>query len=245
MFVEQLMTEQFRALLVNLMINIVFAFVILFFGYMVALAIEAVLKKMFAKARVEEVMTEHGLSGALLGFTLSGLVTGIMKWIVFLWFLVWAVNRIESALAPIVLSETGVNVSPASFVLTGPQGFLTQFVNFLPAVLQGLILLIIGLLVADFIAAKAKEGIRFHGKTIGLVVKIIILYFTVVIVLSNPVYGIDPDILTTSFNNLTLGVSLGIAGAIALGFGLGLKDSVGRIAKKYETPLEKLFMSEE
>jgi hypothetical protein len=240
MFVEQFMTEQFRNLLVQLMVNIIFAFVILFFGYMVALAIEAVLKKMFAKARVEEVMAEHGLSGALLGFTLSGLVTAIMKWIVFLWFLVWAINMIERALAPMVITEAGAKVSDY-LVLTGADGFLTKFVNFLPELLKGVILLVIGLLIADFIAAKAREGMRSHGKSVGLVIKVLIVYFTAIMVLSNPAYGID----TTIFNYLTMGVSLGVAGAIALALGLGLKDSIAHIAKKNEDHIEKLFVSKE
>ena len=205
------------------------AFIWLTVGYIVAVIIETVLKKAFVKAKVEETMAEHGLSGALLGFTLSGLITAFVKWIVFLWFIVKAVSVLEH----------GINTQP---VLTD---ILLKFVTFLPEILKGVVVLIVGLLLADFVATKAREGVKFHGKSVGLIFKIIIVYFTIVIVLSNPAYGIDTKLLTTVFEYLALGVALGIAGALTLAFGLGMKDSIGRISKKHERELEHLLTGEE
>ncbi|MCD4739783.1 hypothetical protein K8R43_01175 [archaeon] len=221
---------QVNALLVPLVIIFV-AFFLLVLGYILAVAVEIVLKKMFRRAKIEDVISEHGLSGALLGFTLSGIITTIVKWTIFLAILALAVGLMEGAINP-----------DSTPVLTE---FIVGFVNFLPAVLKGLVILVVGFLLADLIAARAKEGIHFHAKSMGLVAKLIVIYFTVVIVLSIPEYGLETRLLSTVFEYLALGVSLGVAGAMTLGVGLGFKDSIGRIAKKQERGIETFFFGSE
>jgi len=210
---------------------IVIGFIVLVIGYFISVVLETILKKLFRKAKFEEVIAEHGLSNALMGFTLSGIITGVTKWLVFLYFVVASVDIIETAINP-----------SGSHSLTI---FLTGIVNFIPWLLEGLIILISGLLLGDFVASRAKEGIKFHGKTVGLVIKAVVLYFTTVLVLSIPQYNINTQLLMTVFEYLALGVSLGIAGAMTLAFGLGMKDSVARISKKHEREMEHLFTGSE
>lgn len=217
--------------LTKILLAILIGFVVLVVGYAIAIVIETILKKMFKRARFEEVIAEHGLSGALMGFTLSGIITGVIKWLVFLYFVVTAVDIIETA----------INPGGAHSLTT----FLTGIVNFIPWLLEGLIILIAGLLLGDFVAARAREGIKFHGKTVGLIIKMVVIYFTAVIVLSIPQYNISTQLLITVFEYLALGIALGIAGAMTLGLGLGMKDTIGRIVKKHEREIEHLFTGSE
>lgn len=218
--------------LMELLWIIFVAFLILVFGYFVAAALELVLKKLFRKSRIEDVITEHGLSGALLGFTLSGIIIAIVKWMVFLVFVATAVNILE-----------GVLIVPGEAKVLTP--WINTVVGFLPAVLKGVLILVVGFLAADLVSSRAKETVQFHGKALGLSLKLIMIYFTVVVVLSIQEYGLDAGLLSSVFESLALGISLGIAGAITLAVGLGMKDSVARIAKKREPEIEHFLTGAE
>jgi len=210
----------------NIIVSLIAGLFVLVIGYAVAVVVEAILKKSFTKAKVEEKLKEHNLQNALLGFTLTGLLTGLIKWIVFLWFLVSAVSIIESAFT----------FGRTTTVLTA---FLIDFVAFLPSLLQGILILVAGFLIAEFLRAKVREGMKLQAQTLSSAVWIVAIYFTVTIALSNPAYGINVGIITQIFNYFILAVALGLGGGMAIAIGLGLKDSIARIAKKHEHGIEK------
>jgi len=220
--------ETLQVGIVNIIIGLVLGLVWLVAGYIIAIAVETVLVKSFEKARIEKKIKEMGLEHALLGFTLTGLVTGIIKWIVFLWFFVAAVSVIESSF---LFFRPG-----ATPVLTN---ILVDFIAFLPVLLQGILILGIGLLVADFLRIKIKKGLKFQANVISAIVWVIVVYFTVTIALSNPAYGIDVSVITEIFNYFILALALGLGGGLAIALGLGLKDSIARIAKRHEVSIER------
>ncbi|MCD6522686.1 MAG: hypothetical protein J7K68_02970 [Candidatus Diapherotrites archaeon] len=220
--------ETLQVGIVNIIIGLVLGLVWLVAGYIIAIAVETVLVKSFEKARIEKKIKEMGLEHALLGFTLTGLVTGIIKWIVFLWFFVAAVSVIESSF---LFFRPG-----ATPVLTN---ILVGFIAFLPVLLQGILILGIGLLVADFLRIKIKKGLKFQANVISAIVWVIVVYFTVTIALSNPAYGIDVSVITEIFNYFILALALGLGGGLAIALGLGLKDSIARIAKRHEVSIER------
>ena len=120
--------------------------------------------------------------------------------------------------------------------------FLVTFVNFLPALLQGIIVLIAGFLLADYAANAVRKGMKTQANLVAAAVKLIIVYFTVTIALSNPAYGINIGIITEIFNYFVMAVAFGLGGGIALALGLGLKDSISRVAKKHETGMERALV---
>lgn len=221
-----------QGVVVNIVISLIIGLALLVIGYGVAVVIETILKRAFERSRIEEKLKEQGLSGALLGFSLSGIITGLIKWIVFLWFLVSAISVIENAF--LVYKE-----GAATPVLTS---FLVSFVNFLPALLQGIIVLIVGFLLADYLAGAVRKGMKVQANTVAAAVKVIVVYFAVTIALSNPAYGINVGIITTIFNYFVLAVAVGLGGGIAIALGLGLKDSISRVAKKHEHGMEKALV---
>jgi len=221
-----------QGVVVNIVMSLIIGLALLVIGYGVAVVVETILKRAFERSKIEEKLKEQGLNNALLGFSLSGIITGLIKWIIFLWFLVSAISVVENAF---IAYKGGMAVP----VLTN---FLVSFVNFLPALLQGILVLIIGFLLADYIAGAIRKGISVQANTIATATKLIVIYFTVTIALSNPAYGIDISIITEIFNYLVLAVSLGLGGGIAIALGLGLKDSISRVAKKHETAMERALV---
>jgi len=218
---------------VAIAMSVVVGLAVLVVGYAVAVVVESILRKAFAKAELEKKIKDKKLSHALLGFTFTGIIVGLIKWIVFLWFLTSAVGIMENSFLSF---RAG-----AEPVLTN---FLVKFAGFLPVLLEGVIILVIGLLIAEYLSTRIKAGVRFQAGTISLAVKALIIYFTVVTLLSNPVYGLDVGVITTIFNYLVLSGALGIGGGIAIAVGLGMKDSVSRLSKKHERGFEKTILGE-
>lgn len=226
----ELTTTALKTTLMNLLVNLVLGVVLIVVGYGIAVVIEAILRRSLSKMNLEEKMEEHGLGDALFGFSLKGIVTGLVKWIIFLWFLVSAVNIIELGF---------ISVTPqAEPVLTE---FLRGLVQFLPALLEGVLILIVGFLIADYLAGKVREGISTYSKIIGTGVKVLAIYFTVTIALSNPYYNINIAIITEIFEYFVLAIAIGLGGGLALALGLGLKDTVKKIGKKHERNVEKFL----
>ena len=221
-----------QGMLAHVVMSLIIGLGWLVLGYGIAVVVETILRRAFERSKIEEKLKEQGLSNALFGFSLSGIITGLTKWIVFLWFLAAAISEVENTF----ISLKGSASTP---VLTN---FFVSFGYFLPTLLWSILIIITGLLLADYIAGAIRKGVSVQANTIAAAVKIVVIYFTVTIALSNPVYGIDIGIITEIFNYLVKGIALGIGGGIAIALGLGLKDSVSRMAKKHESAMERALV---
>ncbi len=208
--------------------NIIIGLLIMGVGYGVAAFIERFLLEIFRKMAVEKALKERGLDDALMGFTLPGIIGGIVKWTVFLGFFTSAVNVIESSLIANNIATTPV--------LTN---FTITLVNFLPALLSGVVTIVVGFLLAKHVSTQLSEGEGIHSKTVGAFARLLTIYFTLVVALSNPAYGLNLRPVTDLFNNIILAIAVGLCGGVGLGIGLGIKDSVANVSKKYEKRIEK------
>ncbi|MCK4328116.1 MAG: hypothetical protein KAW41_06675 [Candidatus Diapherotrites archaeon] len=218
------------------MLDVVISLVIglgwLVIGYVVAVILETVLKRAFTRSGMDEKLTARGMGGALIGLTLSGFITGIVKWTVFLMFLAASVNVIEKAL----LAVSGGIAQP----ILAP--FLSNLAGYIVPFFQGIVILIAGFLLADYLANGIRTGMKTQANVLAAAVKIIVIYFTVTIALSHEAFNIDITIITDVFQYLVMAVALGVGGGTAIALGLGLKDSVSRIAKKHEASTERALM---
>jgi len=109
------------------------------------------------------------------------------------------------------------------------ENFMLNVMAYVPGAILGLIILMIALIVGDFAGDRIK-GSKFSFATFAsFICEGIIIFFGITLAL--PKFGItDVSILTDSFKILIIGASIGLA----IAAGLGLKDSIGRIGKKYE-----------
>ncbi len=105
--------------------------------------------------------------------------------------------------------------------------FFSNIVSFLSRLLSGTVILLVGYTVASYVQKQVEEIKTGYSEVLGQV----IFFFSLIITISMAfqVVGIPTDLL----NGIILLLVGGIALGMAIALGLGLKDSVGKLAKKH------------
>jgi hypothetical protein len=144
------------------------------------------------------------------GFEVSNIFGLIVSWIIYLAFIQAAVQVLG---------------------IPALTDFIGQILSFVPKLLEGMIIIIVGYILAKYVQGQVIATKVEYSEFIGRV----IFFLTVIIVISLalPFFGIDPSLINNIILILVGSVGLGIA--IALG--LGLKETVARLAKKYSKKL--------
>jgi len=160
----------------------------------------------------EDKLVKYGLADALGDIPITGFLTSMVKWYVVLIFVAQGVDLFE-------------NLPVLAEFMNGLMGYIPQ------AILGGLIM-VVALLIADYTGDQIKTKKVGFSETLALFAETVIVFLGLVIAL--PHFGVhDISVLKDSFLIIVAGISL----AIAIAFGLGLKDSVNRLAKRYEEKL--------
>ncbi len=203
----------------------VFAFcilvVVMLIGIWVANLLGTVLKEFFKRVRLEKFLEGHGVHDAFLGFTLSGIAIIMLKLYVVVAFLGIAADIIQM---------------PMLYMLAA------QAIVYLPSLAQGLVILLVALMAADYLNDKIKESKKLpFANGIGVIVTLFIAYNALVIALPMLLPAADPSLLVWSFLVLlsAFAIALGFGAAIAIG--LGMKDTVSEIAKKNKDKFSRLL----
>ncbi len=145
-------------------------------------------------------------------FKLSSILPVIFSWFIYLAFI-----------------QSAVEVLGISALVT----LLGYIISFLPGLVGAIIVTIVGYAIAEYARQQVEEsGITYSGM-LGKVLFFFIIYIAIAMAL--PLIRID----STLINNILLIVvgSFGIGLAIALG--LGLKETVANMAKKYRKKFVK------
>jgi len=121
------------------------------------------------------------------------------------------------------------------------RGLVTAFINYVPMLLQGLVIIVLAMLAIEYVTDRIEAGKQIpFAKTVAMVAKAFVAYTALVIALPLVLPSADVELLRVSFYLLvgSLAVSLGLGMAIAIG--LGLKDTVSDLAKKRKSDIEKI-----
>jgi small-conductance mechanosensitive channel len=187
------------------------ALIVLIVGYIIAWAIGFVVTRALHQAKLDKFAVEKTTLDKVVGkFELSHLIGLIVKWYVFVLFLTPAAYLINLA----ALSE-----------------FLVKASLWIPNLIAAVLIALVGLVAADYVSAKVHEVKAKASSTIAAVVRVIVIIFTLIIALSQ--LGIDVSIAENSFLIILAGIML----ALAIGFGLALKDEVKPLIKKIKGQL--------
>lgn len=126
--------------------------------------------------------------------------------------------------------------------ITALTSVLNRFASYLPALAAGLLVLLVGVWLAERaaeIVADSGDGRPAHLASIA--VKLLIYYLTVTIALAT--VGVDTSVLTNLFSAFAIALfgSLGLALAIGVGLavGLGGKDFVAENIDDWAAPLQE------
>lgn len=159
----------------------------------------------------EDKLVKYGLADALGDIPITSLLTGIVKWYIVLIFIAQGVEQFE---LPVL------------------EDFMNKLMMYIPQAILGSLIILFALMIADYTGDRIKQRKVSFAETLALLVEIVIVFLGLVIAL--PHFGVfNVSILEDSFKIFIAGISL----AIAIASGLGLKDSISRIAQKYEDKL--------
>jgi len=184
------------------------ALLILLVGWLVARLLQQVLVKALKALRVDDLSRQTGLADILhkgaVPHTFSELTGIFVYWLVLLAALVSAVNTLG---------------------LTAAAELLDRVLLYVPNVLAGVIILILGSFFASLVGSlvqtvSANAGIH-QGRLLGQVARVALIVFAVEVALEK---FIGTTTLHTQLNIVIAAVAFGAS----LAFGLGCKDLAGR-----------------
>ncbi|MBD3248910.1 hypothetical protein GF336_02585 [Candidatus Woesearchaeota archaeon] len=191
---------------VSIIPGLIGAIVVLVIGYIVGWAFGLLVKKVLQKVQLDKFVVEKtNLQKSAGKFELSRVVGLVVKWYIFVLFLTPAAALVNLE----ALSE-----------------FLVKASLWIPNLIAAVLVAVIGFIAADYVASKVEEIKSTSSKLIAYITKIIIVIFTLIIALNQ--LGIDVSVAESSFLIILAGIML----ALAIGFGLALKDESKPIIKK-------------
>jgi hypothetical protein len=155
----------------------------------------------------DEKLAKYGLADAFGDISITTLLTGIAKYYILLLFLAQGIDLLGN--------------------LTILSKLINEIISYMPQALLGAAIMLLALLVADYTADRIKHRKFSLDDMLAFCVRSVIIFFGAVIAL--PHLGVtNVSILEDSFKILLLGVAL----ALAIAVGFGLKDYISRLAQK-------------
>lgn len=211
------LTENFVSGLADFIIVLIFLGV----GYVVAKTLSKIVERGLLEMKLEQKLKQKNLHDALVGFKLTEIIRTFVKLASFAVFL-----------------GIAADVTKLEFLNNLTWWFLT----YLPSLMQGVIIMIVALFGADYVANRLEKASDLpFPRLLALSAKIFVGYTALVIALPLVLPSADVSILRTFFVLIVGGfaVAFGLGSAIAIG--LGMKDTVASVSKKKEREFEKIL----
>jgi hypothetical protein len=204
---------------INFLPNFLFAVIVLIVGWVLASFAGKIIKQVLHSAKLDELGDKLGLDelSSRTGVKMS--VSGTIAWVV-KWFLLIAIFL---AAADILgLDKIGE--------------FLNQVLLYIPNVIAGAAILLIGTMVASFLAKLVRHSVQAAGlhsaDMLASVTQWAIMIFTILATLNQ--LNVARGFVTTLFTGII--AMLAIAGGLA--FGLGGRDHASKVLDKIEKDIK-------
>ncbi len=201
---------QFYNSFINFLPRLGGAIVLLIIGWVVGSLVGRGVKKILIRYKIDQRIGR----GRKPFFRLSEIFPLLISWIIYLVF-------IQAALSEEVL---GI---PTLAEMVG------AIISFLPGLLEGVIIVIVGYALAEYIREQIERSKLVYSEIVGNVLFFFIIYVSIALAL--PLWGINPSLV----NNILLIIIGSIGAGLAIAIGLGLKDIVREEAKKYLKRIKK------
>jgi hypothetical protein len=188
--------------------NIIAGVLVIVFGYILSSLIGALTHAILNATNVDDHLKKARLSHSIGFISVSGLGGALVKWYIFALFVVEAANLFQLG----VLSEQ-----------------LAHLAALLPNVFAAIILILGGLVVADFAADR-----MLHAKRKGVrLASAIVRWSVIVVVLISALkqIGLDVTFLSNALLIVLAAAGVGISVAFGMGFGKALQGEAGGIIK--------------
>lgn len=195
--------------------NFIVAVIVLVVGWIVAVAVAKLVKQLLHSVRVDEVGDKLGLDqvSARTGVKMS--ISGAIAWLI-KWFVL------------VVIFLAAAEILNLNQVST----FLNQVLLYIPNVIAGAAILLVGTIVAGFLSRLVKHSVQAAGfasaDLLGTVTQWSIMIFTILATLA------QLNVATAFVQTLFTGIIAMIAIAGGLAFGLGGREHASRALDKIE-----------
>ncbi|KYH36187.1 MAG: hypothetical protein AYL29_015330 [Candidatus Bathyarchaeota archaeon B24] len=187
------------------------------FGKLAGRAISALLDRTGIDKAVKDTSVGKALERS--NITISSFTGALVRWFIYLVSLLVAADILE---------------------ITVFSNFLTMLLEYIPYLIVGIFILVLGFMLSDFASNAAlntfKELGLIYSRLLSLIIRVFL--YLVVVVMAFSAMRIDVTILYTFANALAWGLAAGLALVIGLAFGLGLKDAVAKNAENILRSLE-------
>lgn len=196
--------ERFATITINYIPNLVASIILLIIGLVAGKAVGILVKEVLVKLKIDEYIPLKKKKV----ISISDIFSIISRWWIYLAF-------ISAALSEQVL---GVPVI---------ANWVASIMNFIPNIIGATVIIIVGYLLGEFIGNELKKSETHYGDLIGKVILFFIMY--VAIAMALPLLGIP----TTLVENILLIIIGSIGLGLAIAIGLGLKDVIAEMARRY------------
>jgi hypothetical protein len=193
--------NSFFAQVVAAIPRVIAAGIILLIGYIIGRGVGWVIAKVLEKTKFEPTMQRTGLGQAVTrsGWSMSRIISTAVRWFIYIFFITAAVNALQ---------------------FTQLAQALTNIWLWIPNLVAFIIILVIGSIIAEFVGNWGQKELPARGvpggKAIGIGAKAIL--YAIVFVTAITQLQIGAGILNMVISALVWG----LAGAIAIGLGVGM-----------------------
>jgi len=194
---------------------IIAAIIILIIGWIIGRIAGGVAKRVFERAKLDRAVSKTGAGEALAGtgMTFSGLFSAVIRWFIYLIFIMAAVSVLN---IPVF------------------SNFVNQIVLYIPNLIAGILILLVGLLGINYIMDWMKGLLKSQNVAFANIITtgLQALLSLVVIVIALDQLQIDTQIIYTFLVPLAWGLAAGLAIAIGIAVGVGGKDVAAEYLQK-------------
>ena len=119
-----------------------------------------------------------------------------------------------------------INAAVQTLGIAALVDVLNAILAFIPGLIKAIIVVLAGYAIAEYVRAKVEESGITYSDLVSKGLFFLILYIAIAMAL--PLVGID----ATLVNNILLIIVGSFGAGLAIAIGLGLKDTIARLAKK-------------
>jgi hypothetical protein len=194
---------------------IIAALIIFLIGWFAGRAAGKIIGKIIEKVRLGDAVDKTVIGDAIKtsGMTTAGFFEVLVRWFIYIIFIMAAIN-----------------------VLNLPMltNFMNQLVLYIPHLIAGIFVLIVGLILVNFVMDWVGEQIKSREVAFGDLISPILkaLFSLLVVILALDQMLIDTSILYTFLVPLAWGLGIGLAIALGIALGWGIKDIVAEYMKE-------------
>jgi len=194
----------FTANTINFLPNLVAAVVLLVIGLVVGKIVGRVVREVLDRVRLDYYVSETHKPV----ISLSNLFSVIARWWIYLAFIAAALSRDVLGISSLAI-------------------WVAQVTEFIPRIIGASVILVVGYIMAEYIKSHVRKTQTLYGVLVGKVLFFFILYVSIALAL--PILGISSALI----GNILLIIIGAVGLGVALALGLGLKDAVSDVSRRY------------